>query len=57
MESEEQYGDDSKAERSSEATRIALLKTIQKTGYNEMSENRALAINLSIAGVTCSIVY
>ena len=59
MESEE-YGDDSKAESSSEAISfacIALLKTIQKTGYDEMSENRALAINLSCAGVMCSIVY
>ena len=59
MESEE-YGDDSKAERSSEAirfARIALLETIQKTGYDETSENRALAINLSFAGVMCSIMY
>ena len=36
---------------------IALLETIQKTGYDEMSENRALAINLSFVGVMCSIVY
>ena len=41
MESDE-YGDDSKAERSSEAIRfagIALLETMQKTGYDETSEN------------------
>ena len=59
MESEE-YGDNSKAERSSEAIRFAcitLLETIQKTGYDETSENRALAINLSFAGVMCSVVY
>ena len=59
MESEG-YGDDSKAERTSEAirfARIALLETIQKMGYDETSENRALAINVSCAGVMCSIVY
>ena len=44
MESEE-YG---------EAERSILLETIQKTGYDEMSENQALAINLSFAGVMCS---
>ena len=53
------YSDDSKAERSSEAIRfvcIALLETIKKTGYDETSENQALAINLLFAGVMCSIV-
>ena len=41
MESEE-YGDDSKAERSTETIRfacIALLETILKANYNETSEN------------------
>ena len=59
MESDE-YGDDSKAERSSEAilfARIAPLETIQKRGYDETSENRVFAINLLFAGVMCSIVY
>ena len=39
MESDE-YGNDSKAER--KFARIALVETIQKTGYDETSENRAL---------------
>ena len=59
MESEE-YGADSKAERSSKGiwfARIELLETMQRMGYDEMSENRALAINLSFTGVMCSSVH
>ena len=37
--------------------RIALLETIQKVGYDKPSENRALAINLSFAGMMYWIFY
>ena len=57
MECEEYYGDDFKAERTSKGIRFALLETISKTGYDKTSENQALAISLSFAGVMCSIVY
>ena len=52
MESEE-YGDDSNTERSSEAilsVRIALLETLQTTGFDETSENRVLAYQSLVCG-------